>query len=163
EYFQTVGHADLFQDADGNWWGMCLATRSGPDFEIYPMGREAVLFPVTWDEGEWPVLGPVRGAVSGWPLPPPGRHLPGDGPVNSDPDEYDFGEGTPVPRHFVYWRVPREDTFSVTADGLEIAPTRNNLTGVLGPDETDELSGRRGLAFVGRRQTHSLFTFAVDL
>jgi beta-xylosidase len=30
EYFQTVGHADLFQDPNGNWWGMCLTTCSGP-------------------------------------------------------------------------------------------------------------------------------------
>lgn len=55
-YFQTVGHADLFQDASGNWWGVALATRSGPDWEIYPMGRETVLFAVNWEEDEWPVL-----------------------------------------------------------------------------------------------------------
>jgi beta-xylosidase len=70
QYFQTVGHADLFQDGDGNWWGMCLATRSGPQYQIYPIGREAVLFPVTWEEGEWPVMEPVRGEMTGWPLPP---------------------------------------------------------------------------------------------
>ncbi|MBE3042744.1 family 43 glycosylhydrolase, partial [Candidatus Bathyarchaeota archaeon] len=163
EYFQTVGHAELFQDADGNWWGMSLATRSGPEYAIYPMGREAVLFPVTWEEGEWPILDPVRGEMTGWPLPPQDRDLPGDGPFNSDPDAYDFGEGCPIPRHFVYWRVPRDDTFSTTAEGLEVVPSRNNLTGNIGPDETDELSGRQGLAFIGRRQTHSLFTFGVDL
>jgi beta-xylosidase len=65
-YFQTVGHGDLFQDLAGNWWGMCLATRSGPEFEIYPMGREAVLFPATWKEGEWPVLQNLSGQMSGW-------------------------------------------------------------------------------------------------
>lgn len=27
EYFQTVGHADLFQDPSGNWWASALATR----------------------------------------------------------------------------------------------------------------------------------------
>lgn len=32
--FQTVGHADLFQDNIGNWWGTALATRSGPLWEI---------------------------------------------------------------------------------------------------------------------------------
>jgi beta-xylosidase len=26
EYFQTVGHADLFKDDSDNWWGMALAT-----------------------------------------------------------------------------------------------------------------------------------------
>lgn len=30
EYFQTVGHGDLFQDPSGQWWGCALATRSGP-------------------------------------------------------------------------------------------------------------------------------------
>lgn len=34
ELFQTVGHADLFQDEAGNWWGMALSTRSGPAWEI---------------------------------------------------------------------------------------------------------------------------------
>lgn len=60
-YFQTVGHADLFQDPDGNWWGAALATRSGPAWRVYPMGRETVLLPVTWEEGEWPILDPIRG------------------------------------------------------------------------------------------------------
>ncbi|PKS10066.1 hypothetical protein jhhlp_004691 [Lomentospora prolificans] len=164
EYFQTVGHADLFQDGDGNWWGMSLATRSGPKYQIYPMGREAVLFPVTWEEGEWPVMAPVRGEMSGWALPPATREVPGHGPFNSDPDAYDFDEaGSGLPRHFMHWRVPKEGTFSVTKEGLEIVASRNNLTGVLGLGETDELSGRRGLAFVGRRQTHTLFDFTVDL
>ncbi|KAI1372889.1 glycoside hydrolase family 43 protein [Hypoxylon crocopeplum] len=163
EYFQTVGHGDLFQDPDGNWWGMCLATRSGPDFEVYPMGREAVLFPVTWDEGQWPVLQPVRGEMSGWALPPPSREVPGDGPFNSDPDAYDFEEGTAIPRNLVHWRVPRESAFSVTAQGLRVVPSRNNLTGTPLSETTPELSGQRGLSFIGRRQTDTLFTFSVDL
>lgn len=33
EYFQTVGHADLFQDGRGEWSGMALATRNGPGFK----------------------------------------------------------------------------------------------------------------------------------
>ncbi|KAK1765162.1 glycosyl hydrolase [Phialemonium atrogriseum] len=163
EYFQTVGHGDLFQDTEGNWWGVGLATRSGPKFDIYPMGRETVLFPVTWDEGEWPVLQPVRGRMSGWPLPPASRDVPGTGPFNSDPDVYDFEEGTALPRNLIHWRVPREGTFSVTSKGLQIVPSRNNLTGTPQSEVTPELSGQQGLAFVGRRQTDTLFTFSVDL
>ncbi|OBT81683.1 hypothetical protein VE02_09484 [Pseudogymnoascus sp. 03VT05] len=34
EYFQTFGHADLFQDTNGKWWGMSLATRTGPELEF---------------------------------------------------------------------------------------------------------------------------------
>ncbi|KAI1762600.1 glycoside hydrolase family 43 protein [Hypoxylon sp. FL1150] len=163
EYFQTVGHGDLFQDADGNWWGMSLATRCGPEYEIYPMGREAVLFPVTWDEGEWPVLQPVRGEMSGWALPPASRDIPGNGPFNSDPDKYDFEEGTSIPRNLVHWRVPRDGAFSVTPNGLQIIPSRNDLTGTPYSETTPELSGQQGLSFIGRRQTDTLFTFTVDL
>ncbi|KAI1130077.1 glycoside hydrolase family 43 protein [Nemania abortiva] len=163
EYFQTVGHGDLFQDAEGNWWGMCLATRSGPEWEIYPMGRETVLFPVTWDEGEWPVLQPVRGKMSGWTLPATDRDMPGNGPFNSDDDVYDFAKGTAIPRNLVHWRVPRKGAFSTTEKGLQIVPSRNNLTGIPFSTTAPELTGQAGLSFIGRRQTHTLFTFSVDL
>lgn len=53
---------------------------------------------------------------------------------------------------------------SVTSDGLKVVPSRNNLTGIpLSGDETPELSGQRGLAFIGRRQTDTLFRFSVDV
>ncbi|KAM7214911.1 Glycosyl hydrolase, five-bladed beta-propellor domain containing protein [Rhypophila decipiens] len=164
EYFQTVGHGDLFQDTNGNWWGMALATRSGPEYRNYPMGREAVLFPVTWNKGEWPILQPVKGQMSGWSLPPPNRDgIPGDGPFITDPDVYDFDKGTSIPPNLMFWRVPRNGTFSVTDRGLQIVPSRNNLTGTPFSTRTPELSGQQGLAFIGRRQTDSLFTFTVDL
>jgi beta-xylosidase len=163
EYFQTVGHGDLFTDTNGKWWGVALATRSGPEYKHYPMGREAVLYPATWDEGEWPVLQPVRGEMSGWPLPPQTRDVPGVGPFNGDADVYDFDAASAVPMHFVYWRVPRDDVFSTTDAGLQVVPSRNNLTGIPFNTEEIELSGQRGLSFVGRRQTHTLFHYSVDV
>ncbi|KAF1940359.1 hypothetical protein EJ02DRAFT_494937 [Clathrospora elynae] len=159
EYFQTVGHGDLFTDAQGNWWGLCLATRSGPAFTSYPMGREAVLFPVTWNEGEWPVLEPVTGKMNGWQLPAQSRQLPGLGPFNEDPDVYDFPAGEPIPRNLVYWRVPRPGAFTATDKGLQVVLGRNDLTGEPGGNQ----AAAKAISFVGRRQTHSLFTFSVDL
>lgn len=162
EYFQTVGHGDLFQDAKGNWWGTALATRSGPAYESYPMGRETVLFPVTWRDGDWPVLQPVRGKMEGWELPPKSRDVPGTGPFNSDPDVYDFKDaGEALPRNLVYWRVPREGAFSVAegGKGLQVVLNRNTLAGLPGGPEPEA----RAISFIGRRQTDSLFTFSVDL
>ncbi|KAJ5692280.1 glycoside hydrolase family 43 protein [Penicillium macrosclerotiorum] len=160
EYFQTVGHGDLFQDANGNWWGVCLATRGGPAWRVYPMGRETVLFPVTWKKDEWPVLETVRGQMTGWPLPSPTRNIPGKGPFNSDPDVYDFEFGTDIPRNLVHFRVPQNGDFSVTPKGLEITPSRSNLTG---SSDDPELNGQKGLGFIGRRQTDTFFTFTVDV
>ncbi|KAI0427035.1 glycoside hydrolase family 43 protein [Xylaria sp. FL1042] len=157
EYFQTVGHADLFQDANRNWWGMCLATRSGPEYEVYPMGREAVLFPVTWEEGEWPVMEPVRGIMSGWKLP---SNTTSVGLLNSDPDNYHFDADIEVPLHFIYPRVPPK-AVAMTANGMQIIPTRSNLTGAR--DGRVELTGQHGIGFIGRPQTHTLFEFSVDL
>jgi hypothetical protein len=128
------------------------------------MGREAVLFPATWEEGEWPVLEPVRGAieVQGRKLPERTLDVPGDGPFNNDPDEYDFPLGEPIPRNLMYWRVPRPGVFSISEEdegGLRIAPSRGNLTGDLADPV---LSGQYGLSFIGRRQTSTLFKFSVE-
>lgn len=159
EYFQNVGHADLFQDTKGNWWGMSLAVRLGPQ-RTQPMGREAVLFNVTWTKGEWPILQPVRGRMNVPWLPKETRSLPGSGPFNEDPDDYKFSKGSAIPKNLVYWRVPQPGTFTTTGKGLQILPSRGNLTG----DQSSwDLSGRKGLSFIGRRQTHTLFTFTLDL
>jgi len=166
EWFQTVGHGDLFQDGKGNWWGMCLATRGGPDWKVYPMGREAVLFPVTWEKDQWPVLEPVRGRMTGWELPAPSRDIArGSGPWIREPDVYDFAvAGEPIPGNLMYWRVPRERDITTTAKELQMIPSRNNVTGVVTPASPNlELSWQRGMAFIGRRQTDTLFDFSVDV
>lgn len=159
QYFQTVGHADLFQDTKGDWWGTALATRYGGGGSYYPMGRETVLFPVTWNKGEWPVMQPVRGEMSGWQLPAPSRDVPGTGPFNSDPDVYDFAPGTPIPRNLVHWRVPLDGVFKTTKKGLQVVLGRNNLGNSFNTSEP----ASKAISFVGRRQTDSTFKYSVDL
>ncbi len=182
-YFQTVGHADLFQDATGHWWAVALATRSGPAYIHYPMGRETVLTPVAWEAGEgtasnnssgWPHFASVQGHMQG-PLPPA---------VDGDDagccfdelagDDIDFGafsrrssRGTAtlgLPPHFTFWRPPVADRYSVSvgADSnttaLHLLPSAMNLTGLNG-----NYAGPGGLTFVGRRQQHTLFAFRAAL
>jgi beta-xylosidase len=160
-YFQTVGHADLFQDASGNWWGVALATRSGPEWEIYPMGREMVLFPVEWKEGEWPVLEPVFGTMTG-PLPQTNKHIPGDGHWVDEPDVVDFAPGSDIPRHFFFWRPPKTSLFAVSPKGhpgtLQISPSPVNLSGT-----PDFKPAEDGLGFIARKQSATLFNYTVDV
>jgi beta-xylosidase len=158
-FFQTVGHADLFQDTKGSWWGTALATRWGNNGLYYPMGRETVLFPVTWNTGEWPIMQPVMGKMSGWELPAQSRDIPGDGPFNSDPDVYDFPVGKPIPRNLVYWRVPRDNAVTVTEKGLTVTLGKNNVAGSPGGLKP----AAKAISFIGRRQTDSTFKFSVDL
>jgi beta-xylosidase len=159
EYFQTVGHADLFQDTRGKWWGTALATRVGRNGTSYPMGRETVLFPVTWNTGDWPIMQPVRGKMNGWALPATTRDIAGEGPFNSDPDVYNFAKGTAIPRNLVHWRVPREGAFTVADKGLHVVLGKNNLAGSPGGPKP----ASKAISFIGRRQTDSTFNFSVDL
>jgi beta-xylosidase len=165
EYFQTVGHADLFHDSNGKWWGIALATRSGPAWRVYPMGRETVLFPVTWKEGEWPILEPVRGEMSGWKLPQPrNKKIPGDGAYVDTPDLIDFAPGTPIPRHFLFWRFPKEGAFTVSPPehpfSLRLLPSSHNITGTGVPGVSSE---ETTITLITRRQSHTYFTYSVDV
>lgn len=157
QYFQSVGHADFFQDFSGNWWGVALSIRQGPPgfTSSYPMGRETVLYPVTWPENGWPTAEPVRGHMSG-PLPPKSRDVPGDGPWVDEGDDYGF-EGDLLPLHFLHFRLPPQDMYAIDDGSLIVNPSKYNLTG----DETFQPSDR--IAYVGRRQTDTFFTYYVDL
>ncbi|KAI9693442.1 MAG: hypothetical protein M1820_009277 [Bogoriella megaspora] len=161
-YFQTVGHADLFQDAAGNWWGVALSTRSGPAYQFYPMGRETVLTPVTWDEAAFPVFTPVSGQESGWPFPSTNTSLPGEGPFINAPDNITFPPGSSLPLHFVHWRIPITENYVVSPaekpSTLRLTSSKLNLTGYDG-----NYAGPQGQTFVGRRQVDTLFTYSVDL
>ncbi|KAM0282482.1 hypothetical protein ACHAQH_002996 [Verticillium albo-atrum] len=100
EYFQNIGHGDLFQDSKGQWWSSALAwRRSGPAGVSYPMGREMVITPVTWDEGAWPVFVPVRGEQTAWAL---ATDLEvGVGALVTDPDVVDFAPGSSLALRFL--------------------------------------------------------------
>lgn len=50
---QNVGHADLFEGDDGDWWAITLASRPIDGHHI--LGRETHLARVTW-ENDWPVV-----------------------------------------------------------------------------------------------------------
>ncbi|KAK5197515.1 hypothetical protein LTR99_007885 [Exophiala xenobiotica] len=162
QYFQTVSHADLFQDPAGNWWGVSLATRSGPNFTTYPMGRETVMFPVTWKTGDWPILQPVRGQMSGWQMPPPNISIAGEGPFTDTADHLTFPPKSSLPIHLVHWRIPINDSYTVSPPGhpntLRLRPSKLNLTGYDG-----NYAGPQGQTFVGRRQTDTLFTYSVNM
>ncbi|KAK4187182.1 Non-reducing end alpha-L-arabinofuranosidase BoGH43B [Podospora australis] len=162
--FQTVGHSDMFQDGNGNWWAVALSTRSGPEYINYPMGRETVMTPVSWPEGGWPVFTPISGKVSGWPMPAETLDIKGEGQfVNHETDEIlTFSSNTSLPSHFTHWRYPVSESFTVSPpekpNTLRLTPSNLNLTALNG-----NYAGPTGQTFISRRQQDTLFTFAVDL
>lgn len=59
EYIQYTGHADMFQDVNGRWWGVCLGVRKDERRRIV-MGRETFLTSGDWPVGGWPSLSQVK-------------------------------------------------------------------------------------------------------
>lgn len=163
-FIQSVGHADLFEDGSGNWWGVALAQRSGArGVETSPMGRETVLFPVRWGEDGWVRVGGagVQGIMDG-PLPGGGEvDVPGEGAWHDAPDVVDFEAGTELPGHFVHVRLPVEAAYVVSSDGregeLQLVASERSLSTKGGGNLTE------GTTFVGRRQVDTLFTFSVNV
>ena len=54
---QATGHADLVDDANGNWWLVFLGIRRFSHALLHNLGRETFLAPVSWDDEGWPVVG----------------------------------------------------------------------------------------------------------
>jgi alpha-N-arabinofuranosidase len=55
---QGVGHADLIDDENGNWWLFHLGFRQIHEWMPYHhLGREVFLMPVTFDENNWFTVG----------------------------------------------------------------------------------------------------------
>jgi len=51
---QGVGHSDLIQDDDGNWWLLHLGFRQiGQWLTYHHLGREVFLTPITFDDDGW--------------------------------------------------------------------------------------------------------------
>ncbi|KAJ8119998.1 hypothetical protein ONZ43_g3181 [Nemania bipapillata] len=59
EEVQRTGHADVFEDGEGNWWAVFLGVRPVKDGDgnyLEPqMGRESFLVKVDWVDG-WPIF-----------------------------------------------------------------------------------------------------------
>ncbi len=54
---QGVGHADMVQAHDGNWWMVVHGYRSVSGYPPHHiLGRETCLVPVSWPAGGWPVV-----------------------------------------------------------------------------------------------------------
>lgn len=54
EELQAVGHGDLVQDYEGNWWCVALAHRAIHFKHV--LGRETILLPVSWEDNQWPEI-----------------------------------------------------------------------------------------------------------
>lgn len=131
---QAIGHADLFQAADGRWWAVCLGVRPVGYPPAHHLGRETCLVPVAWDADGWPVFGQDG-------MAPLQIDLPGE---QNEWAVYDDFSAPALGPHWNFRRNPPPDAWSLAA-----RPGALRLTGT--PAGLDDLAP---LAWVGLRQQH---------
>lgn len=103
--------------------------------------------------------------MTGWKLPQPSNDkIPGDGPYVDAPDRINFAPGTSIPRNFVYWGFPKRDACTVSPPerpfSLRLLPSRHSITG---PGIPGESVDETAITFISRRQSHTYFTYSVDV
>jgi len=143
----NVGHADLVDDTDGNWWMVLLASRQFDG--VCPLGRETFIVPIIW-ENEWPFIATASGLIEEGA---PQKDIADN--KNSDPlDSCDYFNTDSLTLHWLTLRMPvdgKNAAFSLTErkDSLRLFTTAATMRGKEHP------------AFAGRRIRHKDWSFSV--
>jgi alpha-N-arabinofuranosidase len=140
---QCVGHADLFEDHNKNWWLVCLGIRAiGP--MLHNLGREVFLAPVQFDNDGWLSAG-NNGTLElhmTAPLPAPPKTETGDFIA-------DFC-GTSLGPEWNYIRNPDESRYTISGGKLHITGGDTTLSS---PLASPAFAGVRQSAFEIQAET----------
>ncbi|MRV70293.1 family 43 glycosylhydrolase [Duganella sp. FT92W] len=147
----TAGHADFVQTPDGQWWSVFLATRNyGPD--LFNIGRETYLLPVTWKDG-WPVIleqGKTVPFVLQRPnLPPSPRPAQ---PLNGDYAYKDLFKDGKLGLGWMSVRIPQQPRYALQPGGLALHASTEAIGDI-----------RNVPSFVGRKQAHAIATVSTAM
>ncbi|MHA4844630.1 glycoside hydrolase family 43 protein [Flavitalea antarctica] len=149
----TAGHADLVQTQNGSWYAVFLACRPYQD-DMYNIGRETFLSPVTWTEDGWPVITKGDETVKyKYPLPLPGVNPK---PVNHFTGNFTYHDDFDKPvldNRYIFLRT-------VTSSWFNTTEKKGILTVQLRPES---VSGDANPSFVGFRQQHHRATITTKL
>lgn len=116
---QYVGHADLMQTANGEWYMVMLAVR--PIKGMTTLGRETFLANVCFEDG-WPVVNPGLGVLSEEVVIDLPEFTPEcDSKLTPLSDKhYEFGSMDKLPLSFMTLRNPSEDMWFFNEKGINL-------------------------------------------
>lgn len=155
-----VGHGDLVETPEGEWYMVMLAVR--PIEGYTTMGRETFLAKVIWENG-WPVVNPGEGRLTDtvevgrpeWhPLTDKTSYTCRSGGRTSLPGigrEYDFTRMEQLGEEFLFLRNPARDMYRLDREGLHMSFGKYSLKEKESP------------SYVAIRQQHHHFQAAVLL
>lgn len=140
----TIGHADLVEDTNGQWWSVMLGVRPQDGFNI--LGRETFLTPVSF-QGVQPIFNIGKGKV----LEVDKRPALKWSPFEEKPKRDDF-DNAELGMDWNFLRTPKEKPFHKLANGeLSLSLQPEKLTEVTHP------------ALIARRIEHYSYTVSTRL
>lgn len=135
---QYVGHSDIIETPNGEWYMVMLAVRPLEGYTT--MGRETFLAKVVWEEG-WPVVNPGVGMLTDEVE----INLPEWKPSVEQTGHYEFAGMDKLGVEFLLLRNPKEDMYRLTGSALELK---------LQPETLKE---KASPSYVAIRQKHHAF------
>lgn len=156
----ATGHADLFQDSNGQWWAVFLGTRvydlptPPQDPGRFATGRETFMLPVSWQDG-WPVILPKGEVLPSRPLRPDlpkGSAAPV--PTTGNFTLRDDFESAALAPQWLFARTPKSRWWTIADGHLRLQPRTESL----GKGGQPSFVGRRLMHMNSRWTTRLLFT-----
>lgn len=148
----STGHADFIQDSAGNWWALFLGVRPYAGDFTYNTGRETFLLPMTWNEGDWPVILPPQTPVPtrvARPAFPGVAELTPQADLNAPwRDDFDADELDPS---WLFIRAPRERWWRLEDGALTLTARPIGIGAGAQP------------SFIGQRQRHAHAVYETEL
>jgi alpha-N-arabinofuranosidase len=146
----SAGHAKFVQTQNGDWWATFLATRPY-DGDLYNIGRETFLLPVTWKDG-WPmVLEPGKRIPFTAPKPNLPEQPRPELPMSGDIAYADEFTGAALSTQWIGVRTPAVPFYKLEQGALALT-----AGGQLGDLKSTP-------SFIGRRQQHHIAKVSTTL
>lgn len=140
---QGIGHGDLIQNTDGNWYILSLGFRQMHMWMAYHhLGREVFLTPVKFGQDGWFTAGNDGTTDESY-------EIPGDF-AQTEKRRYGF-DNMKWDIDWVYLRHPHEENYELSADGAVLHGTDITLDDVDSP------------TFIGTRQRDFCFTLSAEV
>ena len=146
----STGHADMVELTNGEWWVVFLGCRPYED-DMYNIGRETFLLPVTWENG-WPVI--LKGnAEVPYQLQKPDLEstVKYDIPLNGNFTVTEEFNDSVLSYSWNFIRTPHEKWYKISDGRLYLKPRKETIFSIDNP------------SFIGRRQQHLNFSVTASL
>lgn len=160
----ATGHADMFEDSNGDWWAVFLGTRvydltSAPqDPGNFHTGRETFLLPVNWKD-DWPVILPsgtvLPYTVKAENLPPrqltPRSSLGTQNFMASNFSSRESFSAQPLAPHWLFVRTPKSQWWQTGTGSLTIQA------------RGERIGSKQQPSVIGRRLAHMKASFGTKV